>query len=75
MTFNHRFGADAGFENISDSGADCPGPAQNDRSARMRMQTKSIVCGLLIAGVLVVQPQFFAQEKSRNTLSDDPATA
>ena len=36
---------------------------------------KSIVRALLIIGVLIVEPQFFAQEKSHNTLSEDPARA
>lgn len=39
------------------------------------MRTKSIVRTLLLAGVLIVQPQLFAQEKSRHTLPDDPAKA
>ncbi len=45
------------------------------RSANMRMHTKSIVRTLLLTGVLIVQPQLFAQEKSRHILPDDPAKA
>jgi thiol-disulfide isomerase/thioredoxin len=41
----------------------------------MRMHTKFIARTLLLAGLLIVQPQFFAQEKSRYTLPDDPAKA
>lgn len=31
MPPNYRFGADAGFAGCSESGAGCPGPAQNGR--------------------------------------------
>jgi thiol-disulfide isomerase/thioredoxin len=48
---------------------------EQHRSANMRMRTKSIVHALLVAGALILQPQSFAQEKFRNTLSDDPAKA
>src|SRR5438552_747350 len=41
----------------------------------MRVHTKSIVRTLLLTGALIVQPQLFAQEKSRHALPDDPARA